>query len=98
MQLYRKEGLRLVNADNGVDSGITATYSRLSTGRLKIARHLHDVFDEYRLYRRDELGRIVKEHDHYMDALRYYVATGIKIAKPLTDTKRIKNASGRKYF
>lgn len=98
IQLYRQEGLRLVPADNVVEAGIQEVHSRLSTGRLKIARHLSDFFDEYRLYRRNELGRIVKENDHYMDALRYYVLTGLKIAKPITDVHRVKNASGRRYF
>jgi hypothetical protein len=97
LELYRKEGLRLVPADNAREAGIQEVYSRLSTGRLKIAKHLTDIFDEYRLYRRDELGRIVKENDHYMDALRYYVMTGIKIAKPIV-VKQVRNAGGRRYF
>jgi len=98
IQLYRQEGLRLVPADNAVEAGIQEVHSRLSTGRLKIARHLTDVFDEYRLYRRNEMGKIVKENDHYMDSLRYYVMTGLKIAKPVTDIHPVKNASGRRYF
>lgn len=97
MQLYRKEGLRLVNADNAVEAGIAEVYSRLSTGRLKIARHLSDIFDEYRIYRRDDHGRVVKENDHYMDALRYYVMTGLKIAKPV-NIQQVKGGSGRRYF
>lgn len=98
IQLYRQEGLRLVPADNAVEAGIQEVHSRLSTGRLKIARHLTDFFDEYRLYRRNEMGKIVKENDHYMDALRYYVMTGLRVAKPVTDTHTVKNASGRRYF
>lgn len=97
LQLYRKEGLRLIQADNGVEAGIAEVYSRLSTGRLKIARHLADLFDEYRIYRRDDKGRVVKENDHYMDALRYYVMTGLKVAKPL-NIKPVKGGSGRRYF
>ena len=97
LQLYRKEGLRLIEADNAREAGIAEVYSRLSTGRLKIARHLSDVFDEYRIYRRDDMGRIIKEHDHYMDALRYYVMTGIKIAKPV-QIKRVRHGGGRRYF
>jgi hypothetical protein len=97
MLLYRQEGLRLVPAENAVEAGIAAVYSRLSTGRLKIARHLSDIFDEYRIYRRNENGKIVKEHDHYMDALRYYVMSGLKIAKPIK-TQQVRHAGGRKYF
>jgi hypothetical protein len=97
LQLYRKEGLKLAPANNEIEAGIAAVWSRLSTGRLKIARHLTDFFDEYRLYRRDELGRIVKEHDHYMDALRYYVMSGIRRGKPAQQTY-IRGGRGRRYF
>lgn len=97
LNLYRREGLLLVPAENAREAGIAEVYSRLSTGRLKIARHLTDVFDEYRLYRRDEKGRVVDEFDHYMDCLRYYTMTGIKIAKPMRATV-IRNAGGRRYF
>jgi hypothetical protein len=97
LRLYRKQGLRLIEADNAVTAGTDEVWSRLSTGRLRIARHLTDIFDEYRLYRRDEKGKIVKENDHYMDAIRYLVMTGIKIAKPIT-VQRITGGGGRRYF
>lgn len=97
LELYRAEGLKLIPADNAVEAGIDAVWGRLSTGRLKVVRHLSDFFDEYRLYRRDENGRVVKENDHLMDALRYYVTTGIKVAKPLR-VKQVHGGGGRKYF
>lgn len=97
LQLYRKEGLRLIPADNAVSAGTEEVRGRLATGRLRIASHLSDFFDEYRLYRRDEKGRVVKEHDHYMDALRYLVMTGLKIAKPIR-TVSVGNAGGHSYF
>lgn len=97
LKIYRKEGLHLKEADNGVEAGIAEMYSRLSTGRLKIASHLSDIFDEYRLYRRNDIGKIIKENDHYMDALRYYVMTGLKIARPIRITQ-VRRAGGRKYF
>lgn len=69
--LYSGHGLRLVHAVNTVEAGILEVYSRLSTGRLKIFRTLQCVASEYRIYRRDEKGKIVKANDHAMDALRY---------------------------
>jgi len=36
---------------------------------------------EYRFYRRDEDGKIIKANDHALDALRYGVVTGLNIAK-----------------
>jgi len=52
---------------------LLAVQDRLSTGRLKIFSTLQHTLGEIRLYRRDEKGRIVKENDHLMDALRYAV-------------------------
>ena len=43
---------------------------RMYTGRLKVARHLLDWWEEFRLYHREE-GRIVKEYDDLMAASRY---------------------------
>ena len=45
----------------------------LSAGRLKVFASCGAWFDEFRLYRRDDKGRIVKENDHLMDCTRYLV-------------------------
>lgn len=71
LALYEELGLRLTPADNTVEAGIADVWQRLSTGRLRVFKHLHDWFSEYRIYRRDEKGKIVKTHDHLMDATRY---------------------------
>lgn len=71
---YKDLGLDLGIAINGVESGIYEVWQRLSTGRLKVFASLSNWFSEYRLYRRDEKGRIVKENDHLMDGTRYLVA------------------------
>jgi phage terminase large subunit-like protein len=81
VDLYREQGLELVLADNAVEAGIFATWERLSTGRLKIFSTLQNTRAELRLYRRDERGKVVKENDHAMDACRYFVMTGIGIAR-----------------
>lgn len=77
---YRDLGLDLLTADNSVESGLFDVWSRLSTGRLKLFSTLVHTLGEYRIYRRDERGRIVKEHDHHMDCLRYGVR-GLSHAK-----------------
>ena len=77
---YRELGLNLATADNAVEAGIFEVWSRLSTGRLKVFSTLQNWLSEYRLYRRDERGRIVKERDHLMDATRYLVMSGISRA------------------
>lgn len=78
MELYRTYGLRLNKADNVVEAGIFAVWQRLSSGRLKIFKSLVNWFDEFRLYRRNEDGKIIKEHDHLMDSTRYLVMSGLK--------------------
>lgn len=72
-QTYKDLGLILNPAINGVESGIYEVWQRLSTGRLKVFASLSNWFSEYRLYRRDEKGRIVKDTDHAMDATRYLI-------------------------
>ncbi len=77
IELYRNQGLNLRPADNTVEAGIFDIYERMTTGRLKIFRNCQDLITEKRLYRRDEKGRIVKQNDHILDALRYVVRTGL---------------------
>lgn len=80
MHNYQELGLKISPAKNGVESGIFDVYQRLSTGRLKIFTTMQNTLAEYRIYRRDDKGRVVKENDHAMDALRYLVVSGIGIA------------------
>jgi ATP-dependent Clp protease protease subunit len=47
---------------------------------LKLRESLNNILGEYRLYRRDDKGKVVKEHDHALDALRYLVMSGRDIA------------------
>lgn len=77
IQSYRDLGLDLAQADNAVDTGLFDVWERLETGRLKVFSTLLNWRSEYRLYRRDDKGRIVKEFDHLMDATRYLVRSGM---------------------
>lgn len=81
LQLYRQLGLNIAEADNSVESGIYEIWQMLSTGMLKIFNTCPLIIDEYRVYRRDEKGRIVKENDHLLDALRYLINSGLNIAQ-----------------
>lgn len=79
IHLYRKEGLKVRNADNSVEAGIASVLLRLSTNRLKVFKNCFNLFKEYESYRRDEDGKIIKEKDHLMDCLRY-LCMGLKYA------------------
>lgn len=81
LEIYTDLGLDLTAADNSRESGIYAVHQRLATGRLKVFRTLRSWLGEFRIYRRDEKGQIVKENDHLMDATRYLVVSGIDIAR-----------------
>lgn len=78
--IYTDLGLVLTPADNGVESGIYQTWSLFSTGKLKVFKTLQNFLMEFRIYRRDEKGKVVKDMDHLMDCGRYLCTTGIGLA------------------
>lgn len=82
---YHSLGLVLWPADNAVESGILNVYQRLSSGKLKFFNNLSGLLGEYRIYRRDDKGKVVKQNDHRLDALRYAVVTGLTFAMAETD-------------
>lgn len=53
-----------------VEAGVSEMLDRMLTGRLKVATHLADWFDEFRLFHRKD-GKIVKEYDDLLSATRY---------------------------
>jgi len=48
----------------------------MKSGRLKVFRTLENFFREYRLYRCDEQGQVVKQQDLLMNCLRYLCVYG----------------------
>jgi len=81
MHDYQNLGLNLVPAQNKVESGLYAVWQRLSGGNLKVFSTLQNWLAEYRIYRRDEKGRPVKDKDHLMDATRYLIVSGLDEAQ-----------------
>ena len=86
--VYYDEGLVLYPADNAVEAGIYKVGQLLATGRLKVFKTLQNWFSEYRVYRRDEKGKVVKSNDHLMDATRYLITTGMECAQVPPDYER----------
>lgn len=87
VDIYRNHGLKLMNAEKAVEAGIYAVWERMATGRLKIFKNCRHVLAEIPIYRRDEKGKIIKEHDHALDSLRYAIM-GLHYAKaaPISST------------
>lgn len=81
LQNYLDLGLLVEIADNTRESGIFNVWEALSQGMLKVFPHCRNWFSEYRIYRRDEKGQVVKKNDHLMDCTRYFWQTGRGIAK-----------------
>lgn len=73
LQTYKDLGLKLSKANNDVEGGIQLVWQRISAGKLKVFSNLSSFAKEYVLYRRDDRGRVIKENDHLMDAMRYLV-------------------------
>lgn len=76
---YRKEGLLCLpthatfpEGGYSTEAGIMEMQDRMNTGRLKVAAHLAEWFEEYGLYHRKD-GLIVKERDDLMSATRIAV-------------------------
>jgi phage terminase large subunit-like protein len=80
IDLYKEQGLNLHKADNAVEGRLFEIYQALLEGRLRIFNTCTNLLKEYRLYRRDEKGNVVKKDDHAMDALRYLWSTGRGLA------------------
>lgn len=94
--LYSAEGLILSNANKAVDAGLLLVYQMLSTGRLKVSKNMVNWLSEFRIYRRDDKGRIVKENDHLMDATRYLcMGIGNFRQMPISDYRYKQGDNGR---
>lgn len=94
---YRDLGLELYLADHAVEVGIFDVYQRLCAGTLKVFTLLRAWLAEYRIYRRDELGRIAATPDHLMDTTRYLIRTGPEImcTEPVPETAGYDERGGR---
>ena len=74
---YRTQHLNMLSeratftdGGSGVEAGLMTMLDRMQTGRLKVFSHLHEWFEEFRLYHRKD-GKVVKEHDDLISATRY---------------------------
>lgn len=73
----RRAGYCVEKADNQVLTGIRQTADALKQGDIVVCEPCRDAIREFSLYRWSESGKDapVKEHDHAMDDIRYFVAS-----------------------
>ena len=86
LEALRQAGLPVRKADNRVLTGIRVTAELLKKGRLVICRGCDASLREFGLYRWDKRAgedRVVKEHDHAMDDIRYFAMSLEETGKPL---------------
>ena len=81
---YRKLGLKLTLANNAVEAGLFEVWTQMTTGKFKVFRSMTPWFEEFRLYRRDDKGKVVKFFDHLMDATRYLAMSGRAVESVIT--------------
>ena len=83
-ELRRHKKYLVMQAKNAVLDGIRETASAMAQGKIKISPALTDWRREAEGYVWDDSSsedRPVKVEDHYMDSMRYYVATTYVVAK-----------------
>jgi phage terminase large subunit-like protein len=97
---YRRLGLNMLPKhatfkDGGYnfENGIAEMEQRFATGRLRIARHLSEVFDEYRGYHRVN-GLVHKVDDDLLSAIRVFCMQ-VRSAKVLDADRPGPNPRGR---
>lgn len=85
-EMYRRENIKMLNekaslpetgTEEGiktsrysVEAGVLMMYQYMQAGKFKVFSNQNDFFDEFRLYHRKD-GKIVKEGDDLMSAVRY---------------------------
>lgn len=77
--VLRKRGYSVIKANNNVLDGIRATQTAMNTGKIVFTPNCKNLFKELSSYVWDEKAAergedaVVKQHDHAMDAMRYFV-------------------------
>ena len=79
LKAYRSLGLQLTSATNSVTGGIINVRNMLNSGQVKAFSDLKEFRKEYRHYRTDKNGNVIKRNDHLMDDLRYFILSGLPL-------------------
>ena len=82
--LDRRRWYSVITADNDVMDGLRETHTCMKQGRIKILRSCKNTVAELNGYVWDDSSaddRPIKERDHAMDSMRYFVKT-YNLARP----------------
>ena len=82
--LLQSRGFAVTAAKNDVLNGIRMTATALRTGQIKVTTGCVDAVREFSLYRWADDGARdvpVKENDHAMDDIRYFVSTVLGVGE-----------------
>lgn len=86
---YEDLGLVIRHAENAIHAGIHRVLTMMQGGQLKVFNTMAYWKTEFRLYRRDEKGKIVKKNDHLMDSTRYLLNTAdLFTTRPIQRARR----------
>lgn len=88
ISIYQRAGIDIELPDKAVETGIQEVWELMSAGLFKVFSSATAWWDEWRMYHRDEKGRIVKKNDHALDATRYGVRSGRARARTEADWQR----------
>lgn len=76
--IRRRDEFDVMGADNSVTEGIQRVQTAMKTGHLLVNPKCEETVEEFGLYVWDEKAhgdKVVKEYDHAMDAMRYFINT-----------------------
>jgi len=68
-------------ANNSVDPGLDYINTLIDNKRFFVCENCHGVLGEIYDYRRDDKEKVIKENDHYMDAMRYAIFSRAQIPR-----------------
>lgn len=96
---YKESGFNMlperatwVNGGNSVEAGLWEINNLMEQGKFKVFSNCHMFFEEKNLYHRDDRGKIVKQNDDILDALRYaYMMLRFAVSKDyVINTRKVK--------
>lgn len=78
---YKAVGMNIVLGKYAKELAVDKVLERIRTGRFKVFGNCRKFLDEWRMYCRNEEGKIEKGNDHLMNALEFVMLDGLHLAR-----------------